>query len=72
MNATWSTGCFICGGTGLRVVHRQGDPVPGYPYNQYTRTFWGSTLYETCECRIIRSVLVAGTPPLEEEEVVDG
>jgi len=68
MNSTFSTGCFICGGTGMKVVYRQGDLVPGYPCNQYTRTTYGSTLYTTCECMIIRSHVVFAPEPVEEPE----
>ena len=66
---TFSTGCFICGGTGTRIVHRQGDPVPGYPCTQYSRTIYASTLYESCECMIIRSPVIFAAPPVEPEEL---
>jgi len=51
----------------MRVVHRQGDPVPGYPCNQYSRTIYASTLYEPCECMIIRSQVVFASEPIPDE-----
>jgi hypothetical protein len=66
---TFSTNCLTCGGTGTRIVHQQGDPVPGYPCNQYTRTVFASTLYVPCECMIIRSEVIEATPfPVETPE----
>lgn len=62
-----STGCFACGGTGMRVVHQQGDLVPG-PQSLYVRTLYASTLYTSCECMIIRTQFIAGTPTSESPE----
>lgn len=49
----------------MRVVHRQGDLVPGYQ-----STFFASTLMVTCECRIIRlpsfGVLSPAAPERDE------
>jgi len=47
--------CMTCGGSGMKVVHRQGDPVPGCEQSEWSRTFWCGTLYETCDCRKFRS-----------------
>lgn len=58
---TSSTNCLICGGKGMRVAHQQGDPVPGL-CNQYSQTTYASTLYVSCECVIIRSEVIEGTP----------
>jgi hypothetical protein len=60
-STTFSTGCFACGGTGVRVVHKQGDLVSGFQ-NPYANTFYASTLYTSCECMIIRSQIIAGVP----------
>jgi len=60
--STYSTGCFTCNGTGMKVVHRQGDHVPGYG-GPYSQTVYASTLYVTCECCIIRSQPLFPTPP---------
>ena len=66
--STSSTNCLTCGGTGMRVVHQQGDLIPGYPCNEYTRTVYCSTLYEPCGCMILRSEVIAATP-FEPEEL---
>lgn len=52
MSFTFSTGCLSCGGTGMKVIHRQGDHVPGLGGT----TVYAGTLMVTCECRIFRSV----------------
>lgn len=51
--------CNICGGTGLKTVHRQGDVVQGAVNNEYCKTIYTSTVYETCECCIIKSKRLA-------------
>jgi len=43
---TWQQ-CALCSGTGWRVKAKQGDPVPDTPGVTY-----GSTVYETCPCRV--------------------
>ena len=50
--------CFTCGDSGMKIVHRQNDIVPNIPYSEYSRTIYASTLYEICECRIIRSEVI--------------
>lgn len=60
--STFSTGCFTCNGTGMRVVHRQGNPVPGYG-SPYSQVVYASTEYVTCECCIIRSQPLFPMPP---------
>ncbi|HVI40096.1 MAG TPA: hypothetical protein VM577_05510, partial [Anaerovoracaceae bacterium] len=56
--------CFTCGGSGWKVVHRQGDLVPGTEYRERNRmilcqTTYASTLYSTCDCCIIKTEAVA-------------
>jgi len=47
--------CTACGGTGMKVVHRQGDPVPGCEQSAWSRTVYCGTLYETCDCMKFQS-----------------
>ena len=54
--------CVVCGGTGMKVLHRQGDPVEGVEQTRWSRTVYASTIYVTCDCCVVRSVPVVVAP----------
>jgi len=49
---------------GWRIVHRQGDPVPSYPQNEFQMTVYASTLFVPIGGSLI---LPEPMPPSEDE-----
>lgn len=59
--------CLFCGGSGMKMLHRAGDPVPGQ-----LNTTYASTTYVTCECCIFTTSPIQGSGPIYVDVYPEG
>ena len=61
---TMNKHCETCGGTGMKILHKQGNIVADTVYNEFCKTIYASTLYAICDCSIILAKPVTWPAPL--------